>query len=47
VIKLEAVRGIPIKKMELDHLCDACVKENKPNQVLRLRIWYQLLNPYN
>jgi GAG-pre-integrase domain/Integrase core domain len=26
VIKLEAVRGLPIKKMELDHLCDACVK---------------------
>jgi GAG-pre-integrase domain len=26
VIKLEAVRGLPIKKMELDHLCDAYVK---------------------
>jgi GAG-pre-integrase domain/Integrase core domain len=26
MIKLEAVRGLPIKKMELDHLCDACVK---------------------
>jgi GAG-pre-integrase domain len=26
VNKLEAVRGLPIKKMKLDHLCDACVK---------------------
>jgi GAG-pre-integrase domain len=26
MIKLEVVRGLPIKKMELNHLCDACVK---------------------